>query len=124
MAAPAPVAPVTTPTAAVAVAGSTSGDTSGGTHSLSVPEYTIADGLQDGGAGYTLEVSLPRVAKSRQIDLSVNTGAVELHAAGIYAPLNVNLPRPVEDGGAMAKWESKKRVLRIGLPLRNPATRP
>ena len=83
---------------------------------LPVPEHTLS--THPGGGGYLLEVKLPMVAKSSEVDLQIGPDVVELGVPNVYSTLSVPMPRQpaVDDDNATARFDTKVRVLKLFLP--------
>ena len=64
-----------------------------------------------------LTAHLPLVAKMAQLDLALSSQAVSLQAEGLYEALEVQLPDPVDEEAASARFDKKARRLTVRLPL-------
>ena len=100
------------------------------------PSYTLTElnGAEAGGgegcagdegggcAALRLAVSLPRVGGVGEIDLQMGERQLSLSAGeGVYAPydaLSLPLPHKVDSEGAKCKFDKKKRVLTVTMPVR------
>ena len=103
------------------------------------PSYTLTElngpstcaeaGRGEGGAGdegggcaaLRLAVALPRVGGVGEIDLHMGECELSLTAGeGVYAPydaLTLPLPHKVDSEGAKCKFDRKKRVLTVTMPV-------
>ena len=77
------------------------------------PEHELEDEV-DGER--RLIVRLPRVSAVTDLDVQIGRQAVRLHAEGLYL-LELDLPDAVDSDNARCKWEKKKRVLTVVMPL-------
>ena len=84
---------------------------------LPAPKYELHPS-PDGSSSYLLEVELPKVVKSSDVDLALSEEQVEVEAPGAYAKLCVPLPKhpKVLEKKAKASWDTKRSRLRITLP--------
>ena len=85
------------------------------------PAHTIsieAEGGGEGGGGgvMRLAVQVPRVAGVGELDLELGAEAVSLRAEGLYR-LQLALPRRVDADAATCKFDKKRRVLNVAMPL-------
>lgn len=98
---------------------STVGESASGSRAaarLPLPEHKLSP-HPDGG-GYLLEIQLPKVVRSSEVELQISPRVVEVEVPGVYSPLHVTLPRypAVDDDNATARFDTKQRTLRLSLP--------
>jgi len=63
-----------------------------------------------------LEVRVPRVHAVADLDVQIGDEVVSLRAEGLYA-LKLCLPQAVQSEAARCKFDKKKRVLTITMPV-------
>lgn len=77
-----------------------------------VPEHE----LSVEAAALTLVIKVPRVATVADLDVEIGERQLTLRAEGLYT-LDVPLPQPVRSDDAYCKFDRKKRVLTVTMPL-------
>ena len=84
------------------------------------PAYTLshadADGEGSEGGALRLSVQVPRVGSVAEIEVELGEEAVSLRAEGLYR-LQLALPRRVRADDAACKFDRKRRVLNVTMPL-------
>ena len=78
------------------------------------PTYDLS--CDDDARALRLVVPLPRVSGVGDLDLEMGEAAVALRAEGVYK-LDVALPKPVLADDAKCKFDKKRRVLTLTMPL-------
>ena len=125
--APAPAAPPTSKAAAnapldVSDDSSASAATSAGGGSGQTPRYEL-ETVPSPEAGETgmlvLRVSLPELSSAAEVDLQVGERAVELAVPGRYQ-LQLALPCAVASDDAGCRFDKKRRMLTVKMPLAGP----
>ena len=82
------------------------------------PSYELTGGNGDGdGAPLKLVVQLPRVAAVGDLDVEMGERAISLRAEGLYKLRLDPLPRPIARDDAKCKFDKKKRVLTVTMPV-------
>jgi len=94
---------------------------------LAVPEHSLLRSMADAMSGassgevLTLKVSLPLVTSMKQLSLSMSECEVLLEmaedATHTYAPLTVALPTSVDVESGRARFDRKRGVLVVSLPI-------
>jgi len=90
--------------------------------SLPVPEHELTEAAAASEAApstLVLTVQLPLIGSMKQLELSIGEREVILETAdgSAYAPLVVKLPTAVDDGASSAKFDKKKDVLTVKMPV-------
>ena len=78
------------------------------------PTYDLS--CDDDARALRLVVPLPRVSGVGDLDLEMGEAAFALRAEGVYK-LDVTLPKPVLADDAKCKFDKKRRVLTLTMPL-------
>lgn len=81
---------------------------------VATPDHTLSTSAD--GQSYILEVQLPDVSSVAEIDLDVLARRIELKVLDTYA-LSLDLPRPIDETAAGAKFIKAKSTLKLTLPF-------
>ena len=80
------------------------------------PEHTLHDEVEASG-WLRVTVQLPRIAAVAEIDLEMGETMLRLETAeGLYS-LALPLPRAVDSDASKCKWDKKRRVLTVTMPV-------